>query len=89
VTGIRRAPGALWRVSAGRVVVLSPTLTQPLLLEGTAALLWVALARPATAADVLDDLLATVDAPRAELASGIDRSVGELAARGAVLTESA
>jgi hypothetical protein len=87
VTDVSRAPGVLWRVSSGRVVVLPPAGSEPLLLEGAAALLWLALGGSTNVAAIVDDLDGAIDAPRVELEEGIAQAVTDLVARGVVLTE--
>ncbi len=52
-----RHPRALWRRSSDRIIVLPPDQAEPLLLEGTGAVIWELLAEP-TDEHHLVDLLA-------------------------------
>ena len=52
----RRRPAVLWRSTLGGPVVLGPAQPEPVVLSGTAALVWEALDAPMTAAELASAL---------------------------------
>ena len=67
--------------SPGRVVVLDlahPTTARPLVMEGTAAAIWHALAEPATVAQVAGQVAADFGVPAADVDADVLAFLGEL-----------
>jgi len=79
-----RAPSVLWR-QLGRTVLLR-TVTEPELVElsGSSVLLWLALARPASAGELASDLSAVVGAPVQVVARDLRPALTDLMQRGFV-----
>jgi hypothetical protein len=82
VNVVHRVPDALWRVSAGRVLVLSPRALGPLLLDAAAARIWLEIEQPTALADLVDQLAPAFPGSRAELEGEVASFVEDLAARG-------
>ncbi|MCA1842384.1 MAG: PqqD family protein [Actinobacteria bacterium] len=80
-----RNPAALWRQTAG--VVLVRTVDDPEIVElsGTGVLLWLALSDPVTGGDLATELAAVVGAASDVVARDVARALTELARRGLVV----
>jgi hypothetical protein len=74
----------LWRDGAFGVVLLTPHSRDPLTLSGTGRALWVSLARPATVAELADDLAAVFDTEPEQVRADIAPVLEELVRMGAL-----
>ena len=79
----RRNPATLWRRTTTGVVLLPPSLQEPVRLAGSAALLWDALEEPTTAADMTELLARACGEDPDRVRADIDDVLEELNAIGA------
>lgn len=79
-----RASDAIWRTSVDRVIVSLPRAQQLLILTGTAAELWHALAEPVTVEGLSRQMSTTFDGSAETIAADIAHSLQELTRQGAV-----
>lgn len=83
MTTLRRSPAAGWRRLPDRVLVL-PDDGDLLTLTGTAVVVWEGIGEQRRLDDLVDELAARFDAPRATVARDVDELVQRLAGAGAV-----
>lgn len=79
-----RHPAALWRRSAGRVVLLPPGDDEPVVLSATGAAIWEVLDRPRTTEQLTTDLAEVFQADPARIRADVEPFLDELHARGAI-----
>lgn len=78
----RRGERSLSRTYDGEILLGSPDREGIDRLEGTAAAVWIALAEPATVADIADALAEAYDAPADVIARDVDGLLRDLRVRG-------
>jgi hypothetical protein len=84
VAELRHSPDVAWVDSGDRVVLvrLADPGLEPVVLEGTAAELWLALAEHPTLEGLVGDVAARYEAPAEALAADVAAFVEDLRARG-------
>lgn len=76
-----RAPDALWRASASRVVVLGPDDPEPFVVTGAGAELWELLENPTTLGTAVATLAGRYDVSESTVAGSLEPLLGELVGR--------